>query len=81
MNPITTFVTRRLIHDLQAGNLTIVVTRDRRRGHLRYHLSNGKRVYSQTVEVMKEMGLLEQVESTEEANAKNEVHYRLRVQP
>lgn len=80
-SPVTTFVMRRLIEEMQTHDLTIRVYRDRRRGHLRYFLSNGKRIHRQTVQVMQDRGLLEQIEPAKEANEKNEVHYRLKVNP
>lgn len=63
---------------MRSHNLTIIGFRDRR-GRLRYLLSNNQVLHYNLVTAMKERGLLEQMESTEEANRKNEVHYRLRV--
>lgn len=69
---------QRAIDLMQSRNLTIAGFRDRK-GHLRYVLSNNEVLHYNLVSAMKERGLLEQVESTEEANKKNEVHYRLRM--
>lgn len=69
---------QRTIEIMQSRNLTIVGFRDRK-GHLRYILSNNEVLHYNLVNAMRERGLLEQLESTEEATAKNEVHYRLKV--
>lgn len=63
---------------MRSKNLTLMGFRDRK-GHLRYLLSNNEIVAKQTVSAMKRRDLLEQMESTEEANARNEVHYRLKL--
>jgi hypothetical protein len=70
-------VVQRVIDTMRLKDLTMVAFRDRR-GRLRYVLSNNEIVHRQTVNLMKKRGLLEQIETTEEANAKNEVHYRLK---
>lgn len=69
---------QRTIDLMRSRNLTIVGFRDRR-GRLRYLLSNNEVLHYNLVTAMKERELLEQIETTEEANKKNEVHYRLRV--
>lgn len=71
------FVMQRTIEDMRSKNLTIVGWRDNR-GRLRYALSNNEIVHGQTVRALKEKGLLEQMESDEEAARYNEVHYRLK---
>lgn len=63
---------------MRERDLTMVGFRDRK-GQLRFVLSNNEIVHRQTVLAMKKRGLLEQMESTEEANRKGEVHYRLKV--
>lgn len=68
---------QRTVEEMRSKNLVLIGFRDRK-GHLRYILSDNQIVHSQTVEGMKRRGLLEQLESTEEANRKNEVHYRLK---
>lgn len=68
----------RIVEIMRERDLTMVGFRDRK-GHLRYVLSNNEIVHGQTVLALKKRGLLEQIESTDEANAKNEVHYRLKV--
>lgn len=67
----------RILEVMQDSDLTMTGFRDRK-GHLRYVLSNNEIVHGQTVLALKKRGLLEQIEPTEEANAKNEVHYRLK---
>jgi hypothetical protein len=69
---------QRILEIMHERDLTMVGFRDRK-GHLRYVLSNNEIVHGQTVLAMKKRGLLEQIEPTEEANEKNEVHYRLKV--
>lgn len=71
---------QRTVEIMQARNLTITGFRDRK-GHLRYVLSNNEVLQYNLVDAMKKRGLLEQIESIEEASAKNEVHFRLQVKP
>jgi hypothetical protein len=70
---------RRTVEKMRSRNLTIVGFRDRR-GHLRYLLSqNNEVLHYNLVAAMKKRDMLEQIESMEEANRENEVHYRLKV--
>lgn len=69
---------QRIIEVMRERDLTLAGFRDRK-GHLRYVLSNNEIVHAQTVQAMMRRGLLEQMEPTEEANEKKEVHYRLKV--
>lgn len=69
---------QRVVELMRERDLTMVGFRNRK-GQLRFVLSNNEIVHPQTVYALKKRGLLEQIGSTEEANQKKEVHYRLKV--